>query len=414
MAKKRNKKKSKYINKFIILIISLFLGIFFILWGKIHIFLATMIPHLHFCSYLACVIFSLIWFAFMGIAIYYLTKKRKRMGKIWYIPMGVILIVGIILMNLTYCDSDGMHFGFGAGYFAQSLIGSTMDDCKPGVDCPGDIVEVPIPPCIETDDGQDYITPGMILSGANLEDICLNTDILRERYCNSELTYTSEDVSCSDVFGLDWICEDRECILDTTPIITPPPADDNSENNPILCDDGLDNDGNGDIDCEDSNCLLYCEDCTHSLDFPDCNALCDTGSCEPMYTETGGWCTCLPDGETACRSSEQTMPIFCGGWCEDDMFCIHDETDCYCSDFPCRDTDGGYYPETPGDCIGDDVWFTDYCNFLGDYGIATLIEYTCSDQGCIENVINCSSLYGGAGYICLDSKFGSYCGEGAP
>jgi len=377
MPNRRKRREKKTINKIIILIISLFLGIFFILWGKVHIFLATMIPHLHFCSYFACIIFSLIWFAFAGIAIYFLIKKKKkRMGRIWYIPMGVILFIGLILMNITSCDTDGIHFGFGAGgYLAQSIV-STTDTCTSGVDCPGDIVEVPIPPCIETDDGQDYITPGMILSGADIEDVCMSSDLLRERYCNSRLTYTSEDVSCSDLFGADWICEDRECILDTTPVVTPPDDDDDDDDdgvgNETDCGDGVDNDDDGNIDCADSDCNFAFEDggcgdfessCQHNPthDYPFCGGTCPIGEeCIVYYTGDGtmdgNWCECAPIGVTPCGVSGD-----CTGWCLEDDTCLSDTHGCYCTLNFCSDSDYENSPGEFGTCTDETGSYEDEC-----------------------------------------------------
>jgi len=64
-------------------------------------------------------------------------------------------------MNTTTCDVNG-HITFG-GFFSNLLAtndGST--ECTPGVDCADDVVEVPHPPCVETDAGRDYISFGTI------------------------------------------------------------------------------------------------------------------------------------------------------------------------------------------------------------------------------------------------------------
>ncbi|MBU0958224.1 MAG: hypothetical protein KKF56_05445 [Nanoarchaeota archaeon] len=403
-------------NKIIFIILSLLLGIFFILWGKAHIFLATLIPRLHFCSYLACVIFSLIWFVFMLIGIFFLYKKKK-LKKIWYIPFIVILIVGFILMNLTYCDSEGTHFGFRFG--SQSVVGGA--DCQQGVDCAGDIVAVPIPPCYETDDGQDYITRGMILSGANLEDMCMSPNVLRERYCNSELTYTSEDIRCSDLFGLDWMCENSECVLNATPTTptppaptpSPPPEEDETETN---CGDGVDNDLDGDIDCADSDCNIPfidggCGDfdysCQHLSEYPTCGGTCPIDEeCIVYYagdgTLDGGWCECMPIGETSCGDSGG-----CDGWCLEGDRCVWDSAGCFCEfDLGCLETDGGIDPTVGGVTTYFPVQSIDECVFKTD----RLIEYSCGVDNTIESQeIDCENL----GLVCIESyPDPAYCGEG--
>jgi len=109
------KKKGKItINKIILIIISFFLGLFFVLGWGVHSFFSNLPIKLHFCNHVVCIIFSLIWFLFAGIGIFLLTRKTK-FKKFWYIPyiiIGVILIMGIIFMNIIVCDINGnMSFG---------------------------------------------------------------------------------------------------------------------------------------------------------------------------------------------------------------------------------------------------------------------------------------------------------------
>ncbi len=393
------------------MIASIVLTIFFGL-NYFHEWANNFIINLHFCNHTFCIIFAIIWLGFA----FFSWKNKKAYLKIAII----ILVIGIILMNLATCDASGsMSFGdFSLGNFAifSSLDNGNGEDCTPGVDCPGDIVEVPIPPCIETDDGRDYITPGMILSGANLEDMCMGTDILRERYCNSELTYTSEDVSCSDLYGVDWICEDRECILSETPIIPEPEIGNETD-----CGDGVDNDGDGLIDCADPDCDYAFEDggcgdfeysCEHLSDYPTCGGTCPVGSVCGIYntgdgTLDGGWCECIPEGEVSCYDSGD-----CTGWCDEgyEYICVGDEVGCYCEwlyNFDiCIESDDGVDP-----LVGGFVFFTplnliDYCESKFD---EWLMEYSCGDVGIISQSIDCSEL----GLVCL-SGFGEgdYCGEG--
>ncbi len=405
MAKKKTKKKTKA-NKIILFISSIILGIFFILWGKVHIYLAEMMPHLHFCSYLACVVFSLIWLVFMGITIFFLTGKRKKIkiSKIWYVPVIAILIIGIILMNLTYCDAKGeMHFGLSNVW--RSLFGMTLSQsmCKPGETCCEHDCPVPLPPCLETDNGRDYISYGEITSGVFIDDICLENGELRERYCNSDLTYTSEDIDCAVQYGTGWLCIEGECRYSSTP--TPPPG---TEDTLTLCSDGIDNDGDGDIDCDDLDCAEFCA-CVHgeAVTYPTCGGVCPSGSyCAPYNRESGGWCECVPNEETACGSAKIGGGIYCEGWCLDGDYCISDGARCYCSDFPCIDLDGGYFAEIEGICIDEYGVYGDYC--LSDTGV---MEYTCGESGCVENQIDCIPYAGGSG-VCVLGDLSDYCGDG--
>ncbi len=298
-------------------------------------------------------------------------------------------------MNVTSCDASGNLLLGEISLFGISELG---DRCKPGVDCPGDIVEVPIPPCVDTDDGRDYITPGIILSGADIEDMCMGDDILRERYCNAETTYTSEDVSCSDEFGEGWICDDRECVLGegTTTTTTIDDGGDGfvDEDTATLCSDDIDNDGDGDVDCADEDCWKFsiC-DCGHGSEVepPDCIGHCDTGTCTEYETgdARGNWCECVPYGEVACGSSNAGPGISCDGWCLDDEVCIHDylSDDCYCNSWYCVDGDGGFYPEIYG-CIYYEDIVCDSCNTNSE-----LNELTCIDTGPYINEVDCE-IYG--------------------
>lgn len=528
-------------NKMLVYI-AIALGIFFIL-SQFHDWANSLSIKLHFCNHTACIVYSLIWMAFGVIGLNKI-RKKERIGKINVLPYIVILIVGIVLMNITYCDAEGnMRFkeGFAFLYPKENITES---------------IPVPIPPCMETDDGRDYITFGEIRSGADVPDRCMGADILRERYCNSELTYTSEDISCSDELGsyrceegecvyfepivcaddtdceIGYICIGEECVIEWTEtddgydpdeygecihsrddslsvedyciddetlmeywiesyelvseeltcegicvagrcvetgctetddgydvgtfgIITHDGIDYSDfceedgdlteyacgadlmyfyanidcgaielydlcfggecvagegelENTDALCDDDRDNDGDLATDCADTDCIEFCE-CSHRGIFPDCLGYCDEidSSCTPMYTsETDGECACMPNTETACRGSEhdeQGMPILCRGWCVYDMHCIHAEGECYCSSFPCLDTDSGYDIETAGDCIGIDVWFTDHCvnNVLH--------EYQCLGS-CMEFEQDCETLWGENG-ICETGEDGGYCIE---
>jgi len=195
MTKKKNNKTKVFT------IVSFILFVFF-LFGIFHNWANNLIINLHFCNHNMCILFSLVFLAFGLIASYRIYEKKKVKNALIIIA-GIILIIGIIFMNITYCDSDGGMHVLAFGVETVSVVG--VEDAHP----PGESYTVPTPPCRETDFGRDYITPGSILSGADVEDLCMSGDILRERYCNSVTTYTSEDVSCSEEYGDFWICEDR-------------------------------------------------------------------------------------------------------------------------------------------------------------------------------------------------------------
>ncbi len=428
-------------------IASIVLAIFFVL-EYFHEWANSLLVKLHFCNHTYCMIFAAI---FIVIA-FFAWKNKKH-----YLKSALIILgVGLILMNVTYCENGSMFLGdFSFGAF--SIISSDSDDdCKPGVDCPGDVVEVPIPPCIETDDGRDYITPGMILSGADIEDMCMGDDILRERYCDSELTYTSEDVSCSDLYGEDWICEDRECILSETPV-TPPDGEleacytacENEaidycnehtlgegsdeydycmaslandileckticdegepakENTLALCTDEIDNDGDGAIDCADFDCAEFCE-CVHDCDpLTGCFGYCDDGYYCDIYNVLGArWCECIRDGREPCGEVD--------GWCLDEDICVPtpdgDYICVYDFGYLCYESDGGDVPLVGGYCydFATETFVYDEC----EEGYPIVMEMTCFFDGCRTGQGWCEDW----GYGCvIDSKGeGDYCEEVLP
>ena len=320
-------------------------------------------------------------------------------------------------MNVTSCDVDGkMSFGFIS--LAQSVLGGDDDSCVSGVDCPDDIVEVPIPPCIETDSGRDYITSGMILSGADIEDMCMGDDILRERYCYDELSYTSEDISCSEYMD-GYICENDECVLDTTPTtpIIGGGDDDDEEAIETDCGDGIDNDDDGLIDCADTDCDFPFEDggcgdfdysCEHNptTDYPFCGGTCPSGeTCGDYAIETSSWCSCIPEDETSCVDSTGD------GWCEEGYNCVEDGGEYYCefdTSGDCTDSDGGIDIYVGGyslDHLGSN--YIEYCGFeKGDEN--TLYEYYCLYGEASDLPTDCSAL----GLVCIEPyPYPAYCGE---
>ena len=320
-------------------------------------------------------------------------------------------------MNITYCEGGDMFLGNFSFAMFNVFSDETHTECTPGVDCAGDVVEVISPPCVESDDGRDYITPGMILSGVNLEDVCMSSDILRERYCNSELTYTSEDISCS-AYGSDYFCLGAECVYSPDIEADDDPDDADPETN---CGDGLDNDEDGLLDCADPDCSVICGDfdysCQHISPYPTCGGTCPSGEECIIYNigdgtlDGGGWCECMPEEETSCYESTG-----CDGWCGEGYLCNGDSFGCFCEfDFSgdCEDTDGGIDYLVGGFSIENNPLFgilniIEYCGWdKGDEN--TLYEYYCSAGEAMPIEVDCITL----GLICIeDSVDGSYCGEG--
>lgn len=364
-----------------------------------HAWANTTLIKLHFCEHIYCMIFAAIFvvIAFMS------WKKKKHYFKTALIILGV----GLILMNVTNCENGNMYLGdFAFGSIFNYTTIDTHTECKPGVDCAGDIVEVPIPPCLETDDGRDYITFGTVLSGVNLDDICMG-NFLRERYCNAETTYTSEDIDCT-TFGADWICEEGECRESEVPA---PPILPGTETD---CGDGIDNDGDGLIDCADSDCADTCGifeySCQHLSTYPTCGGTCPPGEECVIYnagdgTLDGGWCECMPEEETSCYESGS-----CEGWCLDGDICVGDSFGCYCVynyGFSCQDSDGGDEPTIPGTTIVYSPGYSEYPDVCT--GTDTLEEYFCGEEYIGIGAYNCTELLGTEA-VCSANKFGEgYC-----
>ncbi|MBU0959291.1 MAG: hypothetical protein KKB31_05090, partial [Nanoarchaeota archaeon] len=250
------------------------------------------------------------------------------------------------------------------------------------------------------------------------DDLCMGTDKLRERYCDTELTYTSVDISCSARYGVLWYCTEGECREGEAD------ADEDeeeegeevSETTLILCSDGIDNDLDGLIDCYDTDCYIICGDfdysCQHISPYPTCGGTCPIGEeCIAYYvydgTPDGGWCECMPSGNTACGDSFPT----CGGWCLNGEICVADNFGCYCEfDYigDCTESDEGNYPLINGDCI-DTIGgrYVDYC--WQDKFQTTLYEYYCLGGECVPLEYNCADF----GLSCVDVwDSGSYCGTG--
>jgi len=462
MARKKKKKKRRA-TKIEIILTSIATAVFLFFVLPFFMFTALWIPKLHFCSYSLNFFFSLIWLCFGIIGLYFLCSYKK-MNKVLAVIYLVVLIIGILFINVILCLPDGSY---------TSTFSETTELFEP---IPDEPIPVPYPPCRETDSGRDYISFGMILSGADIADMCLNGDILRERYCDSELTYTSEDISCSD-YSPGYSCVSNECTLtdigddgggyidadgdgyyvdddnpdrsdcdDTNPDVNPGETeicDDDLDNDcdgifdnsdcsggsgdaeeelvpETDCGDGLDNDGDTFIDCEDTDCQIPFEEggcgefeysCDHRSPYPECGGTCPTGEECIIYnagdgTLDGGWCSCMPEEETACYGS-----VGCSGWCGEDYNCIGDSFGCYCefdTAGDCTDTDGGIDIYEGGFCLDYlDNNYIEYCGWeKGDEN--TLYEYYCLYGEATDLPTDCAAL----GLICIEPyPEPAYCGD---
>ncbi len=194
--------------------------------------------------------------------------------------------------------------------------------------------------CSETgDSGQDYYVLGTITgvteSGAalsSMDETCgVNEGIVTENYCAEEGWAVQETFNCTSLG--DYTCDTGVCVA-TTPVETE-----------TLCDDGSDDDGDTEIDCDDDDCHnvlradgfycrtrengTYCADgfdndgdtyidcadyyCDEEVGGPD-GQLCDyhgeAGECDDLFDNDA-------DGLTDCDDDD----------CVDDAACADEETE---------------------------------------------------------------------------------------
>jgi len=405
MKKNKIKKELEKWKNFVIF--SLVLAIFFVL-EYFHKWANEFFIKLHFCNHTFCIVFAIIFFGFA----FFAWQKKKS-----YINIAlIILVIGILFMNFTYCDVDGKMYLIDMGMFFSSLQEQNITKVCCEHDC-----SVPIPPCLETDSGRDYLSYGLVMSGVDIGDLCLADGNLRERYCNSDLTYTSEDIDCAVKYGDTWICEEGEC-RDSGEIVDVEEIVDGNESD---CGDGIDNDGDLLIDCADPDCDYAwleggCGDFDYSCEhnpttpYPSCGGTCPPGSVCGVYntgdgTLDGGWCECIPEGETSCYESDD-----CTGWCDEgyEYICVGDNDGCYCEWIydldTCFDSDGGIEPTVGGVVVYTPFMNLDQCEFKFDNW---LTEYSCGEDRIVINPIDCNSL----SLCCIDDEVnGAYCGECPP
>ncbi len=208
-------------QKIILILIAIFFFLFFVL-SPFHNFANSLPIKLHFCNHTACIIYSLIWLLFAVIQIFQFKKNKKKRWTIIYL---LIFIIGIILMNITTCDSSGkIYFNFNP---------TTQEDSNPKKDFENskndfsnnnfnrsnstwisDILN-----CTDSDGGLVPEIRGEIyglsdtgLTSTGNRDAC-HFEILNELYCEGN-NYFSIEVDCREYYGSDFAyCEDGVCKL---------------------------------------------------------------------------------------------------------------------------------------------------------------------------------------------------------
>jgi len=128
------------------------------------------------------------------------------------------------------------------------------------------------------------------------------------------------------------------------------------------CQDGIDNDGDGDIDCDDSNCVAY----------PAC--VTTETSCTNHYDDDG-------DGDTDCADSDcvndpycQTIETFCNDYLDNDADTLID-----CADDECENAQCGLYNGSA--CVSGDCKEVE-CNdgIDNDYRVLSIQQVSGGDE----------------------------------
>jgi len=220
-------------------IIPLLLFIFFALYF-FHNWANSLPIKLHFCNHTLCISYSIIWLFFGAYNFInsYREKrkfdnkekttkqKKKSCFKKWLIIYFVVLIIGIILMNVIICDSQGHAIGFD---FKWIGIGDGNDKMKNETNGFGNgegLVEseetgklIPIPYgrgeyLNDSDGGRIFDVRGVIIGEEGMEDICLDNYILREYSCPNPSSILVEEIDCRGFYGPTACCREGRCIAD--------------------------------------------------------------------------------------------------------------------------------------------------------------------------------------------------------
>jgi len=408
------KKELNQTLEIILTLLAIFLGFFFAL-SPVHDWAADLPFHLHFCNHQACIFYSIIWFTFAIIGAYHLneihknktnkklnktaTKRKsehKKISPTWGAAYLIVLAVGLLLMNMTYCDESGkMYFSADSGSSSANGSGGDAASTHSGSG---------------SDDGGG-IGGGSGGGGCSEECEDYATEIGASNYRDDIATaddcYDAAVADCgADPSLFSWGLPGEE-LLDLDSFLEGYVVWDNGgEDELVYC--CAWNCGDPETPCEDSV-------------LTGCDGHCDKGKC--IANKTGG-CTCGYDSGSAL-----TCPEICEDWGRDkgiiiwneiyddaelciaaggEVADIADEGDfdmaCCCIDLAgenyvetedawCVDSDGGVYFDVYGICMDSTSYVTaDECIYVHpDTSIKKLHEKKCADDGhcCAAEIHTC-------------------------
>jgi hypothetical protein len=347
VVKGEEKNKVFYENEdFYLILISLLFFIFF--FSSFFHDLANSLPiRLHFCDHFFCILFSLIWlilFIFNLIHFFRNSDSKKEnddaKGFRWRIfCFVVIFFIGILLMNITYCNLGGkIIFGFEN----NNLFLESEDDA-------------------EFEKKNDVFVDNSAEISSNLEDpfysngslrsnLCLDKFILREYNLLDSGSVLVEDIDCKETYGSTSCCQDGKCIVNCF------------DEEIVSCDvyfdvySGRDNygfnedyEGERCLDVAESNCLNGVEWNYEHFD---------------LYGNCCVW---------KCLEKRSEPEIFPQETCQDiDSGLIHETATCY---------DGDYY--------------FDYCADK-----LVLVRSRCLDNSCVDELFLCDLYCDGISNVC--------------
>ena len=228
--------------------------------------------------------------------------------EVFYDDYSSYCVEDTIIEESTGCDESECN-----GYACDTINDVCYDSCTSSDECSEDaacvtkISDSLYGNCVVCTDsnGINYLTSGEVYGVNNIEggaypelrsDYCFEgTNYLNYNYCklypidgHYYVATNSED--CETLVGAGSICSDGACVQETVEI----------------CDDGLENDGDGFVDCEDSDCSSesVCSiptteiDCNDYIDNDQDHLIDSTGGCDVNDDWTIEYlCGCDSDGD---------------------------------------------------------------------------------------------------------------------
>jgi len=341
MNKKEGEENKKFFAKkdFYFILIPFLFSIFFAL-NIFHGWANSTPIKLHFCDHFFCIIYSLIWLI-IGLCnsfFYYKHNKKpeekdkeKKNTKKKIILFCLILVIGIILMNITFCNSGGkMMFGLNDNF--ENNHGNDNIFSEKGED----FNDLENHETNLSNPDEPYDSEGNLKS-----PICLDIFVLR--------TYTQlspdsndvriDDVNCSEVYT-GGCCIEGECVEGCFG------DEEVSCETMIEVYSGRENYGGVEIYNEEDCLDIAQENCEYGVEWYyehfDLTDNCCVWKCAEKQTE--------PELEEECKDIESGLN--------------NETATCY---------DGDYY--------------SDYC-----IDKLNLMEYRCIDDSCVGNVFQCDSF----------------------